>query len=63
MNPRDRDRALARERMRHLREAGDGLTISDRARIEATQTLIKKYRLEYDLLRSTAYYRMRKELG
>jgi hypothetical protein len=42
---RDRDRALARERMRRLR--ADGLTVHDKARHYATRTIIANHKDEF----------------
>lgn len=58
MNSKDRDRALARERMRVLRSANSGRTISDQAREDALRRLVDRHRDEYDLLRSETFYRL-----
>jgi hypothetical protein len=51
VNAKDRDRVMAKFRMRKLRARSGGLTTFDRARNEATIRLIRAHRAEFDQLR------------
>jgi hypothetical protein len=49
LSPKERDRALARERMRRLRV--NGMTTFDAAYNEARAELIRRHRDEFDAIR------------